>query len=82
MIGGVDIRFTFLENHKATMKMDIMGEHEVENLKWYINEEGGLVIDDDDPKDGDDAWFLDGDRLVQYDKRGKVEKDVYLVRAE
>ena len=57
MVGGIDIRFTFLAYKKVNMEIDIMGEYETENLKWHINENGGVVLEDKDRDTGDEAWF-------------------------
>jgi hypothetical protein len=84
LIGDIDIQFTFMENHRARLTLDIMGEHETESLEWYINDDGYLVLIDDDRDDyDDDVWAFEDGKLVSYEmRRGELirEKDVHMVR--
>ena len=84
LLEDFEIEFTFLKDHRAKMDMDILGEHETEYLEWYITDDGGLVlIDENDNADDDEKWMMEGNRLVQYEKKGnrwEKDDDSYMVK--
>ena len=78
----IDIRFTFLKNHRLRIEVEVLGEREVEYSDWYINSHGELLIGDD--PDDDEVWMMNKDRLVSYKNRhGRLrEREVYMVRVD
>ena len=80
VIDEIDIRFTFLKNHRLRMEIEIFNEREVEYSDWYINSHGELLIGDD--PDDDEVWMMNKNRLVSYKNRhGRLrEREVYMVR--
>jgi len=82
LIEEIDIRFTFLKNHRLRIEIEVLGEREVEYSDWYINSHGELLIGDH--PDDDEVWMMNKDRLVSYKNRhGRLrERDVYMVRVD
>lgn len=92
IVEGIDVRMDFREDGEVKIRVEVMGIRETEYAEWYINRDGALVIDDDDRRGrrrdihiGDnDAWMMDGDRLVAVDHRGRKTRDndaeVYMVK--
>lgn len=79
----VDIRFDFKRNHEVLLKIHNKEEDttETETLKWFINNQGQLEIDDIDNDhvnvQHDGAWMLLDKQLVAIED-GKVKQAVYL----
>ncbi len=82
VIDEIDIRFTFLKNHRLKMEIEVFDEREVEYSDWYINSHGELLIGDD--PDDDEVWMLNKNRLVSYKNRhGRLrEREIYMVRVD
>lgn len=85
LLGDMKFEFTFEKDHSAKLKIHVMGETEIESMKWHINEDGALVIEDADDEDNDhievdDVWMLKDGHLVQVDADGKIDEEVYLKR--
>jgi len=82
VIEEIDIRFTFLKNHRLRIEIEVLGEREVEYSDWYINSHGELLIGDD--PDDDEVWMMNKDRLVSYKNRhGRLrEREIYMVRID
>ncbi len=82
LIDEIDIRFTFLKNHRLRIEIEVFDEHEVEYSDWYINSHGELLIGDH--PDDDEVWMLKKNKLVSYKNRhGRLrERDVYMVRVD
>ena len=82
LIEEIDIRFTFLKNHRLRIEIEVLGEREVEYSDWYINSHGELLIGDD--PDDDEVWMINKDRLVSYKNRhGRLrEREIYMVRVD
>lgn len=78
----IDIRFTFLKNHRLRIEIKIFNEREVEYSDWYINSHGELLIGED--PDDDEVWMMNKNRLVSYKNRhGRLrERDIYMVRVD
>lgn len=79
----VDIRFDFKRNNEVLLKIHNKEEDttETETLKWFINNQGQLEIDDIDNDrvnvQHDGAWMLLDKQLVAVED-GKVKQAVYL----
>ena len=79
----VDIRFDFKRNNEVILKIHNKDEDktETEILKWFINKQGQLEIDDLDNYhvnvQHDGAWMLLDKQLVAVEY-GKVKQAVYL----
>ena len=79
----VDIRFDFKRNNEVILKIHNKDEDktETEILKWFINKQGQLEIDDLDNDhvnvQHDGAWMLLDKQLVAVED-GKVKHAVYL----
>ena len=79
----VDIRFDFKRNNEVILKIYNKDEDktEIEILKWFINKQGQLEIDDLDNDhvnvQHDGAWMLLDKQLVAVED-GKVKQAVYL----
>lgn len=79
----VDIRFDFKRNNEVILKIHNKDEDktETEILKWFINKQGQLEIDDLDNDhvnvQHDGAWVLLDKQLVAVED-GKVKQAVYL----
>ena len=79
----VDIRFDFKRNNEVILKIHNKDEYktETEILKWFINKQGQLEIDDLDNDhvnvQHDGAWMLLDKQLVAVEY-GKVKQAVYL----
>jgi hypothetical protein len=79
----VDIRFDFKRNNEVLLKIHNKEENttETEALKWFINNQGQLEIEDIDNDNvnvqHDGAWMLLGKQLVAVED-GKVKQAVYL----
>ena len=79
----VDIRFNFKRNNEVLLKIHNKDEDttETETLKWFINNQGQLEIEDKDNDhvnvQHDGAWMLLGKQLVAVED-GKVKQVVYL----
>lgn len=79
----VDIRFDFKRNNEVILKIYNKDEDttETETLKWFINNQGQLEIDDLDNDhvnvQHDGAWMLLDKQLVAVEG-GKIEQAVYL----
>lgn len=79
----VDIRFNFKRNNEVILKIHNKDEDktETEILKWFINKQGQLEIDDLDNDhvnvQHDGAWMLLDKQLVAVED-GKVKQAVYL----
>ena len=79
----VDIRFDFKRNNEVILKIHNKDEDktETEMLKWFINKQGQLEIDDLDNDhvnvQHDGAWMLLDKQLVAVEY-GKVKQAVYL----
>lgn len=79
----VDIRFDFKRNNEVILKIHNKDEDktEIEILKWFINKQGQLEIDDLDNDhvnvQHDGAWMLLDKQLVAVED-GKVKQAVYL----
>lgn len=82
LIEEIDIRFTFLKNHRLRIEIEVLGEREVEYSDWYINSHGELLIGDD--ADDDEVWMMNKNRLVSYKNRhGRLrEREIYMVRVD
>ncbi|EEG43735.1 hypothetical protein Flav3CDRAFT_1213 [Flavobacteria bacterium MS024-3C] len=78
----VDIRFDFKRNNEVILKIHNKDEDktETEILKWFINKQGQLEIDDLDNDhvnvQHDGAWMLLDKQLVAVEY-GKVKQAVY-----
>ena len=79
----VDIRFDFKRNNEVLLKIHNKDEDttETETLKWFINNQGQLEIEDMDNDhvnvQHDGAWMLLDKQLVAVED-GKVKQAVYL----
>lgn len=79
----VDIRFDFKRNNEVLLKIHNKEEDttETETLKWFINNQGQLEIDDIDNDrvnvQHDGAWMILDKQLVAVED-GKVKQAVYL----
>ena len=79
----VDIRFDFKRNNEVILKIHNKDDDktETEILKWFINKQGQLEIDDLDNDhvnvQHDGAWMLLDKQLVAVED-GKVKQAVYL----
>ena len=79
----VDIRFDFKRNNEVLLKIHNKDEDttETETLKWFINNQGQLEIEDMDNDhvnvQHDGAWMLLDKQLVAVEN-GKVKQAVYL----
>ncbi len=79
----VDIRFDFKRNNEVILKIHNKDEDktETEILKWFINKQGQLEIDDLDNDhvnvQHDGAWMLLDKQLVAVEY-GKVKQAMYL----
>lgn len=80
ILDEVDIRFEFQANNRLKIMVNVFDEEEVEYASWYIDHNGGLILDDDDHDD--DIWLFDHGKLYSYEKHnGRLERQpVYLVR--
>ena len=89
IVEEIDITMDFRNNGEVKIIVEVMGEREVEYSEWYINDEGELIIEDDDDDrwgrrnkrsrvdiDDADVWMMEGGKLQAYEKgwRGKLEK--------
>ena len=83
VMNHVDIRFDFKRNNEVILKIHNKDEDktETEILKWFINKQGQLEIDDLDNDhvnvQHDGAWMLLDKQLVAVEY-GKVKQAVYL----
>lgn len=79
----VDIRFDFKRNNEVLLKIHNKDEDttETETLKWFINNQGQLEVEDIDNDNvnvqHDGAWMLLDKQLVAVED-GKVKQAVYL----
>jgi len=82
LIDEIDIRFTFLKNHRLRMEIKVFDEREIEYSDWYINSHGELLIGDH--PDDDEVWMLKKNKLVSYKSRhGRLrERDIYMVKID
>ena len=77
----VDIRFDFKRNNEVILKIHNKDEDKTEILKWFINKQGQLEINDLDNDhvnvQHDGAWMLLDKQLVAVED-GKVKQAMYL----
>lgn len=88
IVEKIDIKFDFREDGEVKMTINIFGERDVEYLDWSINDDGELIIEDDDRdrrrnrnhssfnfSDDDDVWMMKNGRLQAFEKtrRGRLE---------
>ncbi len=64
---GIDIRFHFQKD--GTVLVTALGEEddEDEEARWWVNDDGQLVISDDDNDVDHDVWMFKDGRLYAYD---------------
>jgi len=81
ILEGLEIKFNFQRDGRLEISVEVMGEREVEYSQWEINQEGELVIGDDDD---DEVWMLEDEILMGYIKKGDrlKYKNVYLMRVD
>ena len=80
LLGDMNIEFTFEKHNRAKLKVNVMGETEVENLNWHINSNGELVIDDNDHDGNPEVWMKKGKHLVPVKSRHEKNDDAYMIR--
>lgn len=94
IVEGIDITMDFRINGEVKIIVQVMGEREVEYSEWFINDDGELVIEDDDNDrwrnsrsskvdiDNADVWMWEDGKLQAYEKgrRGRLEKkkEIYM----
>lgn len=94
IVEGIDITMDFRSNGEVKIIVQVMGEREVEYSEWFINDDGELVIEDDDNDrwrnsrsskvdiDNADVWMWEDGKLQAYEKgrRGRLEKkkEIYM----
>ena len=92
IVEGIDITMDFRDNGEVKIIVEVMGEREVEYSEWFINDEGELIIEDNDrwrrnrnsrvDIDDADVWMMEDGKLQAYEKgrRGRLEKkkEVYM----
>ena len=94
IVEGIDITMDFRDNGEVKIIVEVMGEREIEYSEWYINNDGELIIEDDDSNrwgrkrssrfdiDDADVWMMEDGKLQAYEKgrRGRLEKkkEVYM----
>ena len=89
IIDKIDIQFEFYEDntvdifiHSNNITNDV--EPEIERLRWEINKQGELIIEDIEKNDhinlsGDGVWMLQGGKLVHLED-GEVKPQIYMQR--
>lgn len=89
IIDKIDIQFEFYEDntvdifiHSNNITNDV--EPEIERLRWEINKQGELMIEDIDKNDrinlsGDGVWMLQNGKLVHIED-GEVKPQIYMQR--
>lgn len=96
IVESIDVRFDFRDDGDVKISVKVFGERETEWAEWYINDDGELIIEDEDDRRGrrkrnfsmgysndNDVWLLEDGKLQSFDKdrRGRLEKqEVYLKR--
>ncbi len=96
IVESIDVRFDFRDNGEVKISVKVFGERETEWAEWYINDDGELIIEDEDDhrrrrsrrfsmgySNDNDVWLLEDGKLHSYDKdrRGRLERqEVYLKR--
>ncbi len=94
VVESIDITMDFRDNGEVKIIVEVMGEREVEYSEWFINNDGELIIEDDDDNrwrrnkssridiDDADVWMMEDGKLQAYEKsrRGRLEKkkEVYM----
>ena len=94
IVEGIDITMDFRDNGEVKIIIEVMGEREIEYSEWFINDDGELIIEDDDNDRwrrnrnsrvgiaDADVWMMEGGKLQAYEKgrRGRLEKkkEVYM----
>lgn len=83
IVERIDIKFDFREDGEVKLSINILGEREVEYLDWSINDDGELIIEDNDHDrnrrsrrnnnsfdfaDEDDVWLMKNGRLQAFEK--------------
>lgn len=86
IVEDLDIVMVFHKDHTLDIVVEMWGSEEIEEGEWYINDDGALVIIEDDDYDGKDhdVWVKDGKNLVQLEKNRDYddEANVYLKRLD
>ena len=86
IVEDLDIEMRFHRDNKVEIIVEMWGENEVEEGEWYITRDGELVIEQKDSDDDDEVWLMEGEYLVQYDKRSSGYKrdsdNVYMRRID
>ena len=89
IIDKIDIQFEFYEDntvdifiHSNTITNNV--EPEIERLRWEINKQGELIIEDIEKNDrinlsGDGVWMLQNGKLVHIED-GEVKPQIYMQR--
>lgn len=96
IVESIDVRFDFREDGEVKISVKVFGERETEWAEWFINDDGELIIQDEDNKrrrrgrnfsmgysNDDDVWLIKDGKLQAYEKgrRGRLEKqEIYLKR--
>ena len=78
LIDEIEVYFEFRANGELKIVVDVFDEREVEYEEWYINQQGKLVIGDNDFSDND-TWIMKNGKLVPEDED---EDNVYLIRVD
>ncbi len=80
ILDEVDISFEFQKENRLKIIVDAFGEESIEYAHWYIDSQGGLILDDDD--DDNDIWLFNRGKLYAYEKHhGQLERQpVFLER--
>lgn len=84
IVERIDIKFDFREDGEVKLSINILGEREIEYMDWSINDDGELVIEDNDRdrrddrrgrnnnsfnfSDDDDVWMMKNGRLQAFEK--------------
>ena len=86
IVEGVDVRFVFHDNHDVTVTVVGLEDDEPDQARWWINDDGQLVISESDQVAEDGVWMLKGGRLYAYDlvdgKPAEVTEGAYLERVK
>lgn len=86
IVEDLDIVMVFHRDNTLEIVVEMWSTKEIEEGEWYINNDGELVIidEDDDHESDHDIWVKEGDLLVQQDRHSHSddEAQVYMKRID
>ncbi|MEM6644868.1 MAG: hypothetical protein AAF730_01310 [Bacteroidota bacterium] len=71
LVDEFDVMFRFRRDGELLVLTDVMGDKDGEESTWSIDDDGVLILGDNDRIDVEvDGWMRDGERIFGYEKNG------------